>query len=216
MNLRFVAGSIILMGLGFFVSAAQALSPPTFYTSESQFLTDTAGQIFKVEGFESLPLNAPSPLAVGDVTVSGPNLSIISTEPSFGSDGLVGVSWAGAGNGALTFAFAKPITAFGIHLWDFGTTGPTTLQMNTAVGSQAIYTNYVDQTNGQLLFAGFVAPAAPFSSVTFVCSATADRVILDRLQYVEVPEPVTLELAAIALGLALVAKRSGGGRTIAR
>lgn len=182
--------------------AAPSHASVIFYTNSAAF-TAAAGPGLTTENFDSTPssLVPVTTVATGlKVTSPDPNAQV---SPAAFASGQSEKSTLQ--NGAVTFTFPTPVTAFGIDVFDLGTVGATTLTMTLSdSSSQALFSGFTSFTGNQQ-FAGFIS-TTPITSVTFSNSQSGDFVEFDNARFGgAVPEPATLGvfgvLAAGAFGL---------------
>jgi hypothetical protein len=195
-------GQLVVLGLLLFGVRDAARADVTYFTDESAF--QAAVNNLTLESFETP--SAPSPsLTFGDVTIGETSALAelwTTSAPTKVTNGQYALELFADGPSSLTFNFAEPMSAFGIHIMSFGTTGPGTLTVSDNSGST---TPQILATSNPLLpplndiFFGIHNTDAAFTQVTFSMTTTGDAVAFDGLrscpEAAAVPEPWSALLA---------------------
>lgn len=184
-----------------------ANAAPIFYTNMATFQTDAANAsiILNMDNLDSHPTGA-LPSSANGINISTNNNGAVGSA-SFGSGGNAVEFSTASGGTSITFAFAMPIHAFGIDVFDLATVGTTTFTVALSNGGSMNYI-FPDTPSGNQRFFGAIDTMAAFTSVTLTNSDQGDFVELDNVKYGKIPEPGTLALFGLGLiGLGIARRR---------
>jgi hypothetical protein len=199
-------GRCLSFGLFLLGISTSASADVIYYTDESSF--QAAVNNLTLESFEAA--FGPSPtLTFGDVSITETSALAelwTTSAPTKVTNGQYAIEVFADGPSTVTFNFAEPMSAFGIHITSFGTTGPGTLTVSDNSGAT---TPQILATSNPLLpplndvFFGIHNTDAAFTQITFSMTTTADSVAFDGLrscpETAAVPEPHTALLVGAAL-----------------
>ncbi len=190
---------------------------PRFHVSEAAFTSDTC--TLSAEGFEGATATntrAPSPItttsglaititpsttcpmrtrigiynltgaAVSDARpADGVNFVFVSADPGTSATG----SCPAGNSSTLTINLPMPVTAFGVHISDWGDFIPgatLTLSTNTGITRQVALTPPA-LPNGNAMFIGITRAPTPFSQVVLTSTAIGELFGIDRILFGEAP-----------------------------
>jgi hypothetical protein len=184
---RFFALAVVACAL----AAAPAQASVTFYTNAAAF-NAAAGPGLTLENFDTSTISDFPATSSAGLGINSPfsNVPFTGIQNSVYASGRSAMGYPA--NGAITFTFPTPVTAFGIDLFDLGTVGATTLTLTLSDGSsQALFTGFTGGIGNQL-FAGFIS-TTPITSATFSSTATGDFLEFDNARFGNtIPEPATM------------------------
>jgi hypothetical protein len=188
--------TVILWGLSMLVATAPGWAQPTTYTNESTFLQAVSG--LTLESFEH---QSPTPQNTAPIVTDAFTMTIATTSagtlnwrildsdrPTAGTYATDGTTYVEAGSQAgnvpfvITFAFHEQITAFGLHIVDFGDLASAgKLILRTNVGDRFVLATAPGRANGNVLFFALENASQPFSTVFLEKTTTTDGIALDAI-----------------------------------
>ncbi|MEM6551897.1 MAG: PEP-CTERM sorting domain-containing protein [Planctomycetota bacterium] len=192
-----------------------------YFDNNATFQIDAGGPLLveDFEEFDDFTASVGNPVTFAD---TGVVLSFIDADTNNGSSSTIagGSSIAYNGADAVTFTFPVPITAFAIDIFDLQTNATPSIFLSTlsdnGLDTETIPVSF-SATNVPFTSFNFaVVNDTPFDSVTFSFGfggsndTSFDTIFLDTLQFVPIPEPVSLGLLAMGCGLLTLRRHTLG------
>jgi hypothetical protein len=172
-------------------ASAPAMAAPTYYTDFSGF--SAAAGVLTTNNLDG----APAGLDWGDFDfgVAGASGTVTTAAYSTGN------SAQGAGDDAtFIFTFDAPVFAFGIDIFDLGTSGASSLFILVDGVEHTLFSS-VTGANGNLRFGG-VTDASGMTNISIYSTNQYDVIELDNVSYRggAVPEPATWAMMLVGFG----------------